>query len=94
MRSGWRYAFLAGLSGALIGPLDTPRDPRDFRGMPVLLGCAGADAHIPLPFVEQSATAFEQMKAQVTKQIYHGAAHTVFPQEIAWIDQQLANLRA
>ena len=48
VRAERRYAFTAGLSGALIGPLDTPRPQRDFKGMPVLLGCAEGDAHIPL----------------------------------------------
>jgi predicted esterase len=90
--AGRRYGFTAALSGALIGPLDTPRPPRDLRGTPILLGCAEADAHIPLEFVEHSATALETMQARVTKQIYRGAAHTVFPQELAWINQQLAAL--
>ena len=46
-RAGTRYGFTAGLSGALIGPLDTPRPKRDLRGTPILIGCAEADAHIP-----------------------------------------------
>lgn len=93
-RAGRRYAFVAGLSGALIGPLDTVRPQRKLEGMPVLLGCAEHDAHIPLEFVEQSAATLGRMNASVTKQIYRGAAHTVFPQEIAWINERLAELRA
>lgn len=94
VRAGGRLGFVAGLSGALIGPLDTPRPPRDLEGTPVLLGCAEQDAHIPLEFVEQSAATLERMNASVTKQIYPGSAHTVFPQEIAWIEQQLTALRS
>lgn len=89
-QSGRRYGFVAGLSGALIGPLNTSRAKADLRRTPILLGCAEQDAHIPLEFVEQSASSLEAMNADVTKQIYRGAAHTVFPQEITWLNQQLA----
>ncbi|HEY0943664.1 MAG TPA: dienelactone hydrolase family protein [Opitutaceae bacterium] len=93
-RAGRRYGFTAALSGALIGPLATERAAHDLGRTPVLLGCAEHDAHIPLEFVERSAEVLRGMKADVTKQIYRGNAHTVFPQEIAWINAQLAKLRA
>jgi phospholipase/carboxylesterase len=92
MRAGRRYGFAAGLSAALIGPLDTPRPARDLQGTPVLLGCAELDAHIPREHVEHSATVFEKMDAAVTKQLYPGSAHTVFRPEIAWINEQLARI--
>ena len=92
-RAGRRYAFTAALSGALIGPLDTPRARRDLGGTPVLLGCAEYDAHIPFEHVEHSAEVLAGMNAAVTKQIYPGGAHTVFPAEIAWLSQQLAAVR-
>lgn len=91
-RAGRRYAFTAALSGALIGPLDTPRPARALAGTPVLLGCAEHDAHIPLAHVEHSAQVLAGLNAAVTKQIYPGAAHTVFPAEIAWLDRQLATV--
>ena len=87
-----RYAFIAGLSGALIGPLDTPRPLFALRGTPVLLGCAERDAHIPLEFVEKSAEVLKGSGADVTKQIYPGTAHTVYRQEIDWINARLATL--
>jgi phospholipase/carboxylesterase len=80
-----RYAFVAGLSGALIGPTDTARDHVDLQQTPVLLGCADHDAHIPLGNVEHSATALAAFNAAVTKQIYPGSAHTVFQPEIDWL---------
>lgn len=93
-RAGRRYAFTAALSGALIGPLDTVRSPRDLGGLPVLLGCAEHDAHIPPAFVERSATVLAGMNAAVTKQIYPGGAHTVFQPELTWLEGQLAAVRA
>jgi phospholipase/carboxylesterase len=83
-----RYGFVAGLSGALIGPPDTPRPAGDLHGTPVLLGCAELDAHIPLDYVERSAEIFSRLGAAVTKQIFPGAAHALFPEEMEWLKQQ------
>ncbi len=80
-----RYAFVAGLSGALIGPTAPPRDVVDLQRTPVLIACAEADAHIPLEHVEHSAAALAAFNADVTKHIFPGSAHTVFPEEIAWL---------
>jgi len=91
-RAGRRYGFVGALSGALIGPQSTPRGKTDLQRTPILLGCAEGDAHIPLAFVEQSATTLADLNANVTKQIYRGNAHTVFPQEITWLNEQLGKL--
>jgi phospholipase/carboxylesterase len=80
-----RYGFVAGLSGALIGPPDTPRPAGDLHGTPILLGCAELDAHIPLDYVERSAEILSRLNADVTKQIFPGAAHAVFPAEAEWL---------
>jgi len=87
-----RHAFVAGLSGALIGPTDTPRTAVDLGRTPVLLGCAERDAHIPLEHVEHSAAFFAACNADLTKHIFPGAMHTVFPSEIAWLREQAAAL--
>ena len=92
VRSGRRYGFVGALSGALIGPAGTPRPTRDLSGTPVLLGCAEFDPHIPREYVEQTAIDLTAMKADVTKQIYRGGAHTVFPQEVTWLNEQLARM--
>jgi phospholipase/carboxylesterase len=88
-----RYAFAAGLSGALIGPLDTRRAPVDLKRTPVLVACAESDAHIPLEFVEKSAATLEALNGDVTKQVYPGSAHTVFPDEVAWLRARVASLK-
>jgi phospholipase/carboxylesterase len=89
-----RYAFIAGLSGALIGPTDTARDCVDLQQTPVLIGCADHDAHIPLDHVEHSATALSAFNAEVTKHIFPGSAHTVFPIEVDWLKKQSLRLSA
>ena len=88
-----RYGFVAGLSGALIGPLDTVRGPVDLQQTPVLIACAERDGHIPLDHVEQSAVTLSRLGALVTKQIFPGGAHTVFPEEITWLKQQVKSMR-
>lgn len=87
-----RYAFVAGLSGALIGPVDTARDCVDLQRTPVLIGCAEADAHIPLDHVEHSATALSAFNADLTKHIFPGSAHTIFPVEVEWLKTQVSRL--
>jgi phospholipase/carboxylesterase len=85
-----RFAFVAGLSGALIGPRDTPRTTAKLPPTPVLVACAERDGHIPLDFVEHSAATLTRLGATVTKQIFPGGAHTVFAEEIAWLRERLA----
>jgi predicted esterase len=84
-----RYGFVAGLSGALIGPLGAPRRPGDLRGTPVLLACAERDPHIPLEYVTQSAETLSGLGADVTKLIFPGGSHSVFPEEIEWLARRL-----
>jgi len=89
-----RYGFVASLSGALIGPLDLPRAAFRLDATPVLLACAEHDAHIPLAHVEHSARVLGAAGAEVTTQLFPGAAHTVYPSEIAWLRDRLAALPA
>jgi len=83
-RNPCRYGGIVGLSGALIGP---PGGVRETRGgldsTPVYLGCSDRDAHIPLPFVEESARVLLAQGASVTQSIFPGMGHTVNDEEIA-----------
>jgi phospholipase/carboxylesterase len=45
------------------------------------------DAHIPVDYVERSAEILSRLNADVTKQIFPGAAHAVFPAETEWLNQ-------
>ena len=85
-----RYAFIGGLSGALIGPTDVIRETTDLLGTPVLLGCAEHDAHIPLEHVEHTAEALTAFNAKVSKHIFPGSAHTVFQEELTWLRDHAA----
>lgn len=92
LRHPRRYGFIAGLSGALIGPLDTPRpEAADLEGTPVLVACAERDPHIPLPFVQHSVEVLAKTGADLTTHIFPGGDHTVFSEEMAWLGRRLAD---
>ena len=82
-RNARRYGGVAGLSGALIGPPGTVREPAGgLAGTPVYLGCSDRDAHIPLQSVEESAEVLRAAGANVTKTIFTGMGHTVNAEEL------------
>jgi predicted esterase len=83
-RHARRYGGIAGLSGGLIGPDDTPRNyPGAFDGTPVFLGCSDIDSHIPAERVRETSAVFERMGAIVTMLLYPGMGHTVNDDEVA-----------
>lgn len=88
-----RYGFVAGMSSALIGPAGIPRKTADLLETPVLLACADHDPHIPLPYVEESAGILSRSNAALTKQIFRGCDHTVFPEEIEWLAARIKEWR-
>lgn len=82
-RQARRYAGVGGLSGGLIGPPETPRHyPGSMAGTPVLLGCSDIDPHIPLERVQESATVFRQLGADVDARIYPQMGHIITGDEI------------
>lgn len=89
-RNPRRYGFVAGLSGALIGPLETPRPKIDLCQTPVLLGCAEHDAHVPFEYVEHSARLLADSNAATTIQKFPGNFHTIFPEELDWLSRRVA----
>lgn len=85
-RHARRYGGIAGLSGGLIGPDDTPRNyPGSFDGTPVFLGCSDVDSHIPAERVRETARVLEKMGAVVTVQLYPAMGHTVNDDEVAHV---------
>jgi len=82
-RHARRYGGLAVLSGALIGPDETPRDyPGSLDGTPVFLGCSDVDSHIPAGRVKESAEVLQRLGGDVTVRLYPGMGHMVNDDEI------------
>jgi predicted esterase len=90
-RNARRYGGVAGLSGGLIGPDNTPRDyPGSFDGTPILLGCSDVDSHIPAQRVKDSARILEKMGAVVTMRLYPGMGHMVNDDEVSTVKAMMA----
>jgi predicted esterase len=90
-RHAQRYGGVAGLSGGLIGPDDTPRDyPGTLDDTPIFLGCSDVDFHIRKERVEHSAQVLHGLGGLVTVRLYPNMGHTVNMDEIAFVRRMMA----
>lgn len=88
-----RYGGVVGLSGALIGPDDAPRDhPRSLAGTPVLLGCSDADPHVAAERVGVSGEILRRLGGEVDVRIYPGLGHEVNEDEIGRVREMMSAL--
>ncbi len=89
-----RYGGVAALAGALIGaePRGQPLDGA-LAGIPVLLACGDADAHIPEARVRSAAAAFATAGAVVDMRIYPDLGHTVVEDQLDALRAMLAQVR-
>jgi predicted esterase len=82
-RHARRYGGVVGLSGALIGPPETPRDyPGSLAGTPVFFGCSDADPHVAAADVLASAEALRRLGGEVSVRLYPGLGHEVNGEEL------------
>lgn len=92
-RNARRYGGVAGLTGGLIGPDDTPRDyAGSLEGTPVFLGCSDIDFHIPKARVELTAQVLERMGANVTARFYPKMGHSINRDEVDFVRGMMAML--
>jgi len=85
-RNAQRFGGVVGLSGALIGPDDTPRDyVGSLAGTPVFLGCSDVDFHVPKERVQQTAETMRVLGGVVTERLYPNMDHTVNQDEIKFV---------
>ncbi len=92
-RHARRYGGIAGLTGALIGPDDTPRNyPGSFAGTPVFLGCSDVDVHVAKERVEETARIMRKLGAEVTERYYPGLDHSVNDDELAVVREMMRSV--
>jgi predicted esterase len=85
-RNAQRFGGVVGLSGALIGPDDTPRDySGSLVGTPVFLGCSDIDFHVPKERVDQTADVMQKLGGEVTERLYPNMDHSVNQDEIDFV---------
>lgn len=90
-RNAQKYGGVFVLSGGVIGEqVNMGHYQGDFKGTPILLGCSDVDAHIPLGRVKESAQIFKEMGAEVEERIYPNAHHTIFKDEIEFVNEVLS----
>jgi len=78
-----RYAGLIAFTGGLIGPPDADlTHTGNLAGTPVFFGSGDPDPHVPWQRVQQSATIFAGMGAEVTARRYTDRPHTISIEEI------------
>lgn len=92
-RNARRYGGIVGLSGALIGPDDTPRNYKgSLDGTPVFLGCSDVDFHVPKERVDQAAEDLKNLGGTVTKRLYPNMDHSVNQDEIEFVRGMMQSL--
>jgi len=85
-RNARRYGGVVGLSGALVGPDDLPRNyTGSLAGTPIFLGCSDVDFHVPKERVDQTADIIRNLGGQVTERLYPNMGHTVNEDEIRFV---------
>ena len=81
-----RYGGVVGLSGALIGPDDTPRAyAGSLAGTPIFLGCSNVDFHVPKERVQDTAKVLQGLGGVVTERLYPNMDHSVNQDEIEFV---------
>ena len=94
-RNARRYGGLVGLSGALIGPDDTPRDYKgSLEGTPVFLGCSDVDFHVPKERVNETAEVLQRLNGKVIERLYPNMDHSVNQDEIDFVRGMMQSLTA
>src|SRR5437588_2981604 len=92
-RHARRYGGVVGLSGALIGPDDAPRDyPGSLAGTPVLLGCSDADPYVSAGLVRESGEILRRLGGEVEVRIYPDLGHEVNDDEIDEVREMMSAL--
>ncbi|MCI0550323.1 MAG: alpha/beta hydrolase [Anaerolineae bacterium] len=92
-RNARRYGGIVGLSGALIGPDNTPRDYNgSLEGTPVFLGCSDVDFHVPKERVDQTAEVLQRLGGNVTERLYPNMDHSVNQNEIDFVRGMMQSL--
>lgn len=90
-----RYGGVAGLTGALIGPEDTPRSyPGALDGTPVFIGCSDVDIHVAKEHALETANVLMRLGGQVTLRLYPNMGHEVNQNEIDFVRGMMAELIA
>lgn len=92
-RHAQRYGGVVGLTGALIGPEDTPRNyPGSLAGTPVFVGGSDLDIHVAKERMLDTAEVLRRLGGQVTARLYPNMGHEVNQDEIDFVRGMMKQL--
>ncbi len=92
-RNATRYGGLIAFSGALLGPLDTPREyAGSLDGTPVFIGAVDRDPWVSAAQIRMSAEVLEKLGGAVTLRLIPGSEHTIRLEEVEAASAIIAGL--
>ena len=92
-RHARRYGGVVGLTGALIGPADTPRNyAGSLAGTPVFIGGSDADFHVAKERMDETAQVLSRLGGLVTTRFYPNMGHEINQDEIDFVRGVMAQL--
>jgi len=88
-----KYGGVIGLSGGLIGKNLQPQDyVGNLESTPVFIGSGDQDPWFDIERIHQSASIFENLGGDLTKQIYPGKGHTIVDEELKQIRKMISDI--
>ena len=93
-RHARRYGGVVGLTGALIGPANTPRDyAGSLAGTPVFVGGSEVDFHVARERMTETAQVLGRLGGEVITRFYPNMGHEINQDEIDFVRGLIAQLR-
>lgn len=90
-----KYGGIFVLSGALIGPQDTPRDyPGSLEETPVFIGSSDIDPWVDHRLVEKTARVFTELEGDVDFRTYPGMGHTINQDELHAVRELITQIQS
>uniref|UniRef100_UPI0040492B8B alpha/beta hydrolase n=1 Tax=Algoriphagus sp. TaxID=1872435 RepID=UPI0040492B8B len=89
-RNAQKFGGVIAFTGGLIGEnLEEEKYKGDFQGTPILLSGSAHDMHVPAQRIHDSAQLLQKMGAEVSLSLFEDELHTIRPEELIWVNQQL-----
>ena len=89
-RNAQKFGGVVAFTGGLIGErLEEEKYKGDFQGTPILLSSSAHDMHVPAQRIHDSAQLLQKMGAEVSLSLFEDELHTIRPEELTWVNQQL-----
>jgi phospholipase/carboxylesterase len=87
-----KYGGVIAFTGGLIGEkINKKKYKGDFQGTSIFIGAGNQDMHVPLSRIEASEEILRNMGAKVKTLLFKDTQHTIRPEELTWVNQNILN---